>query len=567
MGKSPGKWIKTVLFMKKSSKSKLLKRRELSISSNREELIPASGLILNPGLDSHPVLASSAKNGMDSNEGAAAELPNTDVVLQSPKHDDDPEAVIDLSPPEDHEKIILEQAATKAQAAFKGYLARRAFRALKGIIRLQALIRGHLVRRQAVATLFCVQGIVRVQALVRGQKVRRSVTRIEVHEKQSLGKQLDAKCPCSFQTNTSTKIRAQNLSENAFVCKLLAPSSSAMPLRFQYGEGEPNSALDWLERWTNLYFWKPHGQSKKIFDSKRQIKLGCLQTVETEKGRSKHSIQPTANAENGSTLSSLEPEKFKRNFKKASSQQTTSIHEHPHNEIEKVKRNLRKVSTTEASDQVGVDGEKPKRILKKALSSAAPDILEPDVSDSSIKTKKDIAVAVQKQADVETSLKPAAVDELVDELHDHSAIDLQTEGNNGKVEDARRTDKEPSSMDDQIINENHKTSRRRASLPAKQDNVENGSHNALRVPSYMATTKSAKAKFRGQASPRLGQDEDEKNGFMRRHSLPAAISGKPNSVSPRVQRVVQTGVRGTRNDKSIPSRDGCDKVIQPDWRR
>lgn len=52
--------------------------------------------------------------------------------------------------------------------------ARRAFRALKGIIRLQALIRGHLVRRQAVATLHCMQSVVRLQALARGRKVRLS---------------------------------------------------------------------------------------------------------------------------------------------------------------------------------------------------------------------------------------------------------------------------------------------------------------------------------------------------------------------------------------------------------
>ncbi|KAK7328971.1 hypothetical protein VNO77_23111 [Canavalia gladiata] len=43
--------------------------------------------------------------------------------------------------------------------------AHRAFRALKGIIRLQALIRGHLVRRQAVITLYCMYEIVKLQAL------------------------------------------------------------------------------------------------------------------------------------------------------------------------------------------------------------------------------------------------------------------------------------------------------------------------------------------------------------------------------------------------------------------
>ncbi|KAL6994864.1 Protein IQ-DOMAIN 31, partial [Sarracenia purpurea var. burkii] len=50
----------------------------------------------------------------------------------------------------------------------------RAIQALKGIIRLQALIRGHLVRRQAVASLRCMQAIVKFQALVRGQQVRLS---------------------------------------------------------------------------------------------------------------------------------------------------------------------------------------------------------------------------------------------------------------------------------------------------------------------------------------------------------------------------------------------------------
>lgn len=66
--------------------------------------------------------------------------------------------------------------------AFITLKARRAFKTLKGIIRLQALIRGHLVRRQAVATLHCVHGIVKFQALVRGQKVRRSDVGTEIQK-------------------------------------------------------------------------------------------------------------------------------------------------------------------------------------------------------------------------------------------------------------------------------------------------------------------------------------------------------------------------------------------------
>ena len=60
------------------------------------------------------------------------------------------------------------------KVAFKGYLARRAFRALKGIIRLQALTRGHLVRRQAITTLCCMMGIVKLQVHARGVMARHS---------------------------------------------------------------------------------------------------------------------------------------------------------------------------------------------------------------------------------------------------------------------------------------------------------------------------------------------------------------------------------------------------------
>ncbi|CAI9285429.1 unnamed protein product [Lactuca saligna] len=61
-------------------------------------------------------------------------------------------------------------AALVIQTFFKRYLARRAVEALKGVLKLQALVRGHNVRRRTKMIVKCKQALVCVQARVCDQR-------------------------------------------------------------------------------------------------------------------------------------------------------------------------------------------------------------------------------------------------------------------------------------------------------------------------------------------------------------------------------------------------------------
>ncbi|CAF1884231.1 unnamed protein product [Brassica oleracea var. botrytis] len=63
-------------------------------------------------------------------------------------------------------------ASTRIQTAFRGYLARKALRALKGIVKLQAYIRGRSVRRQAMTTLKRLQSVMNIQSQVCGKRTQ-----------------------------------------------------------------------------------------------------------------------------------------------------------------------------------------------------------------------------------------------------------------------------------------------------------------------------------------------------------------------------------------------------------
>lgn len=578
MGKSPAKWLKSVLFGKKSSRSGSAKAKDLSKAPGNRGYVAAG---TNPAFSesspviSEPVLVTphnndavqelgKGENSSFQGEAALRDVNQEELEKQSTGGSD----VLSNDP----ERLREEQAAVKAQAAFRGYLARRAFRALKGIIRLQALIRGHLVRRQAASTLRATWLIVKFQAIVRGRNVRLSSDAIQFSWKLVEQKSVGAK-PDAWK---------ERLASNAFARKLLASPILVEALHFQYDERDPNSAFNWLERWTISRVWKPIYQTKRTAaaDAKPQTRRASY-TMETESGKLKRNARKSSalTAEPPQTNMPVETEKTRRNPRKFTSTPADSVPDSQLTELEKVKRSLRKVTnsmaeaskvsspTTEIPDYPEVQFEKPQRTVQEI--PVYPEIQEPHNGDLLENAKMDISVPDLKP-EVEVTSYPVTTEEKVDEptvvATTAEIMPLQDIDNE---ENALVNDVEQRSREEPLSVESLKSGIRRSSLSAKQEYPENGSKNSPAVPSYMAATKSAKAKLRGQISPRLSADSAEKTVYTRRHSLPSPANGKQNSHSPRTQRPTLSGSKeGVKGDKSLlSSRDATERPTKAEWRR
>ncbi|CAN6241273.1 unnamed protein product [Urochloa humidicola] len=130
-------------------------------------------------------------------------------------------------PEEDH----LESAATDLQPSSGTYTAREELLNQKDLVKLQAVIRGHLVRKQASESLHCLLAIVKIQGLIRAHQAQ-----------QSGGKMQE----------TIVHSSGERLLRNGFAIKLIDSMPTPKSVHIKCDPSESDVTWKWMERWTSL---------------------------------------------------------------------------------------------------------------------------------------------------------------------------------------------------------------------------------------------------------------------------------------------------------------------------
>ncbi|KAK4431523.1 protein IQ-DOMAIN 14 [Sesamum alatum] len=152
-------------------------------------------------------------------------------------------------------------AAIKIQSAFRAYLARRALRALKGLVKLQALVRGHMVRKQSADMLRRMQAMARIQARASANRSESSNANAKFSKPRHPGV-VDLR---------NYNHRSGNAKHGGSVLKQMHQYNSRSSMSNNVKSESSNLASNWLDHWMEQYAWNNHRQDDERSDKILEI--------------------------------------------------------------------------------------------------------------------------------------------------------------------------------------------------------------------------------------------------------------------------------------------------------
>ncbi|KAG0629397.1 hypothetical protein M758_1G100700 [Ceratodon purpureus] len=288
-----------------------------------------------------------------------------------------------------------EEAAARIQLRFSEPMA------LKGLIRVQALVRGHQVRRQAATTLQTMEAIVRVQAVFRGRRVRMSkdgrAVRSRISKRRRLSSRAgsqygDARRAPAFQDRELEETRDEGGSNErrrptAYLLtqqlKRSAPNRSSLII--DCGPGQPHWGWEWLELWSNARPWEIRTleepkRSKSTKDSSKESR----DYIEIIPGSRKNNSEYTTKEVDVNTLKVKYYEDYVPNPTPAMSRSSNPSSENKESSVKSASPMSEKREPAKASSPMS-----EKREPKRASSPNIPEKKEPAKASSPMSEKRE----------------------------------------------------------------------------------------------------------------------------------------------------------------------------------
>ncbi|KAL2550377.1 IQ-domain 24 [Forsythia ovata] len=169
-------------------------------------------------------------------------------------------------------------AAVKIQSEFRAYLARRALRALKGLVKLQALVRGRIVRKQSAHMLHRMQAMARIQA-------RACAHRAHVSESSNLGIKFSGSLRPGMTNHRNYERQSSSAKYNSPIVK---KSGSRSHISSNMNTGSLKLGSNWLDHWMEECAWNNYKDTS--------LKTGCGDDERSDKVLEIDTWKPSLNS-------------------------------------------------------------------------------------------------------------------------------------------------------------------------------------------------------------------------------------------------------------------------------